>query len=264
MRLNRNIRIGLTIAIATLWIASPAFAVKGKSSESSASNSFSIEKKGQSQTAEEPKVTSSKKHGNQSQSSGKNLGSKGFTIERGDDPETLSVRPHGLITRRHPTPSPIYRGRFWVDIDADRSVYDIGDSVRIHFEASDDCHVYIFNTDAAGITRQIFPNYYDRDNYVRGGRRYSIPDYGYALVAEGPSGRESIQIVAHRKQWRALERWGHFDRHDPFPLRSLSPSGMRSQIEDEAKSLEQAPQRIEKRVERRGGRLHYYCMLLAT
>lgn len=155
-----------------------------------------------------------------------------------------------IIEPRHP-PSPPHE-RFGVNIDTDRGSYYIGDSVRLYFSASDDAYVYIFNTDAQGITRQLFPNYYDSNSFVRAGRRYSIPGAGYSLVASGPAGRESVRIVGYRQRWRVLDQWHRFRSTEPFPQRSLGPDQMQSQIEREAQSghggkesgREEAPQSL--------------------
>ena len=140
-----------------------------------------------------------------------------------------SIQPEAIVVE------PPTRGRFTVNVSADRNTYEIGDRVRISFSASHDARVYIFNTDAEGVRRQIFPNYYDRDNQVRAGRTYTIPDSNYALRVTGPSGEESIQIVAYRAYWRALRDWSDFRQGDPFPRRSISPQQMKERVEREAR-----------------------------
>ncbi len=138
-------------------------------------------------------------------------------------------------------PPPPRHRHFSVDIDTDRNSYYVGNSVRVTFRATDDAYVYIFSKDTAGVTRQIFPNYYDRDNFVRGGRTYSIPDRHYSLVTEGPAGRESLEIVAYRHRYDVLDRWHHFDRHEIFPQQSYSSEKMRKSVERELKSLRVHP-----------------------
>ncbi len=121
---------------------------------------------------------------------------------------------------------------FNVTVDTDQSVYYVGEAVEVRFRASDDCRVYIFNTDSEGVTHQIFPNYYDRENTIERNRRYSIPIGRYWLVATGPAGTESLRIVAYRRPWRALEPWSDFSSGggDPFPRRSIAPDEMRKRV----------------------------------
>ncbi len=150
---------------------------------------------------------------------------------------TIVVGPEVIV---YPPPPPRHR-RFSVDIDTNRSSYYVGSDVRVTFSATHDSYVYIFSEDTSGITRQIFPNYYDRDNFVRGGRTYSIPDRGYSLVTDGPAGRESLQIVAYRYRYEALDHWHHFDRHDLFPRQRYSSETMGKSIDREIKSLRVHP-----------------------
>jgi Domain of unknown function (DUF4384) len=137
----------------------------------------------------------------------------------------------GVAIRPRPYPD------FTVTVDTDRQVYYVGEAVEVRFRASDDCRVYIFNTDSDGVTRQVFPNYYDRDNALRGDHAYTIPIGRYRLVATGPPGGESLRIVAYRRAWRALEPWDDFSSggRDPFPQRSVAPDEMRKRVEGEAR-----------------------------
>lgn len=113
-------------------------------------------------------------------------------------------------------PRPL-RGVLKVDISTDRSRYHIGDPIRIYFSVNRDAYVFIFDTDAAGVTHQIFPNYYDRDNYVRAGRRYMIPDRTYDLEVTGPQGDEKLTIVAVAQDFPFLREWHQYSRRNPYP-----------------------------------------------
>ncbi len=127
------------------------------------------------------------------------------------------------------------RGDFRVNIDTDKSAYDPGDRIRIRFSATDDATVYIFNTDTEGVTRQIFPNYYDRDNRIRGNRTYTMPKGDYTLRVEGPAGSEKLRIIAYRDRWESLGPWHEFRSSDPFPRRSISPEAMNERIKSEVR-----------------------------
>lgn len=95
--------------------------------------------------------------------------------------------------------------------------YMIGENVRIFFNVNKECYVYIFNTDANGVTRQIFPNFFDRDNHVRPGT-YSLPDRNYNLEVTGPIGREYIRALAVRERHRSLDEFSRFSEREPYPL----------------------------------------------
>ena len=97
-----------------------------------------------------------------------------------------------------------------VDVWTDQDSYYIGDRIDVYFHVNRDAYVYIFNTDTHGVTRQIFPNYYDRDNYVRGGVVYTIPDRGYSLEITGPTGREYVRAIAVTELRDFLRRYESF------------------------------------------------------
>ncbi len=103
------------------------------------------------------------------------------------------------------------------NIRTDRARYHIGDPIRIYFSVNRDAYVFIFDTDAAGVTRQIFPNYYDRDNFIRAGRRYMIPDRNYDLEVTGPQGTEKLTIVAVAQDLPFLREWHQYSRRNPYP-----------------------------------------------
>jgi hypothetical protein len=109
-----------------------------------------------------------------------------------------------------------FRASIW----SNATCYRAGDPVRVYFRTTADAYVYVFDTDTAGVTRQIFPSYYDGDNFVRGGITYSLPGAGYNMTVSAPAGTEHLQIVAVTRQYSAL-RFYHRDYSlgNPFPVR---------------------------------------------
>jgi hypothetical protein len=134
-------------------------------------------------------------------------------------------RPEGLrvVPRPHP--------QLHVEIWTDNMRYRIGSDVRVYFRVERDARVYIFNTDASGHCSQIFPNAFDRDNWVRGGRIYSIPDPRYRLVATGPAGRESLTLVAYADETIYWREYHEFQSPaQPFPERPGGPKRLLEQL----------------------------------
>ena len=78
----------------------------------------------------------------------------------------------------------------------DNARYCVGEPIEIYFRTNRDAYVALYNTDTRGRTHKLFPNRYDRDNFVRGGKTYRLPARGYDFYIEGPQGRESIKAVA--------------------------------------------------------------------
>jgi hypothetical protein len=145
------------------------------------------------------------------------------------------VRPNAIVVTPRPgpgpgpAPGPYPSYRLEADIWTDRDSYYIGDSVRVNFEVSRDAYVYIFNTDARGVTTQIFPNYYDGDNFARGGVTYTIPARNYDLQATGPGGRESLEIYAVTDPGHFRDVFDTYSRNQPFaPLSSEGERALNS------------------------------------
>jgi hypothetical protein len=130
-----------------------------------------------------------------------------------------------------------FRLRIWTD----RKEYRDGERVRIYFRVTRDAYVYLFDRDTRGGSRQIFPNYFDRENYLRAGVTYSIPTEDYDLVVEGPPGREELDAVAvltrERWDWRSYDR---FDRHQPFPARPEGHAGLMRSLREAGEVGEEA------------------------
>jgi len=102
-----------------------------------------------------------------------------------------------------PVPNP--PGSLAVTIGTDRAVYALNQSVIITFTVNQPAYVYVYNIQADGVVRLVFPNAYSQNNYVMPGR-HVLPDGShYRFQATEPVGLEHLQIFA-----------------SPFPL-SLSP-----------------------------------------
>ena len=124
------------------------------------------------------------------------------------------VNPSGVEI--YPPQSESLRATIWTDAYR----YYEGDPVRVYFRTTQDAYVYIFDRDTEGLTRQLFPNYYDRENLVRGGATYRIPDRNYGLRVSGPSGWERLEMAAVSSLPECLRAFSTFEPDAPYPLRS--------------------------------------------
>lgn len=81
----------------------------------------------------------------------------------------------------------------------DRGPYRSGDFIRIRVNLNRPAYLYIYNVDARNKTTMLFPNDYDRNNYVSSGnltfpRRTSGRGYSYQL--DNYTGVERIIVIA--------------------------------------------------------------------
>lgn len=121
-----------------------------------------------------------------------------------------------------------------VEIWTDQEEYGVGDSNAISFRVNQDACVLIHNTDARGEERQLFPNYWDRDFRVKGGRVYQLPsNHRYSLRVSGPvGGREILDIVAYSREAPFLKQSSSWREKTPFPKKSFQLKQMREKVKN--------------------------------
>ncbi len=87
----------------------------------------------------------------------------------------------------------------------DKHSYKVGDPVTVYFRSKQDCYLNLVNFGTSGQTRVIFPNRFQRDNFVKAGELLEIPakkEDEYRFNVEGPEGVEHVQAVvtSHKLQ----------------------------------------------------------------
>lgn len=116
------------------------------------------------------------------------------------------VSPLGLV--------PVPNSGLSVSIWPERPQYRVGEPAKIYFYVSHPAYVYIFDIDAAGVVRQIFPNAYSAGAYVGAGT-HVLPDKpSYQLRITPPEGTETLQIIASTTPLA----FPTGDPSNPFPL----------------------------------------------
>jgi hypothetical protein len=127
------------------------------------------------------------------------------------NPRGGAVSPRGVEVR-----PPDY-GSFDASIWVGKSVYNIGEPIRINLRVSQDAYVYVFSLGPDGSERQIFPNYYDKSNFLRANRTKVLPGSNYSLTVSGPPGENALTLIAFRKNHPFLSEWQRFSAGDPYP-----------------------------------------------
>jgi TolB-like protein len=87
---------------------------------------------------------------------------------------------------------------FHISVRTDRDSYRLGDRARIYLTANRDCYVTVLNMRSNGEITRLFPNKYDKENFIRANIEHSVPEKGsrYELAISEPPGRESIKVIA--------------------------------------------------------------------
>jgi len=90
-------------------------------------------------------------------------------------------------------------GAYGLTLRPERSVYRIGDTVRVAVAVEKDCRLSLISVGTSGQALHLFPNEYQQDNVVRGGQTVLIPSIRSPVQfkARGPAGVEGLIATCH-------------------------------------------------------------------
>jgi len=88
--------------------------------------------------------------------------------------------------------------RFNIDIWTNKKEYEVGDTLTIYVKSHRDCYLNLLDIGTSGKLTILFPNSFYSNNFIRGGRTYSIPgDFGrFNIDVVEPEGVERIKAIA--------------------------------------------------------------------
>ena len=89
-----------------------------------------------------------------------------------------------------------------VALDRPNRAYKKGDSVVLKVKATEDAFIWIFDTGTSGKVHQIYPNRFEKNNFLTGGKTLTIPPANakYAVTANHPKGTELVTVIASRDE----------------------------------------------------------------
>jgi hypothetical protein len=133
---------------------------------------------------------------------------------------TPQISPQSIIVNPVPTDLSV---NVSVDRAGSNPVYNIGDSIRVSVNVSDNAYVYLFSVHADGQIDQILPNRLSGGSqFLRAGETRSFPPAGgaYTLSVDGPSGQDKVLAVASKRQLDTSEI-ASFKGNQPFATSSI-------------------------------------------
>ncbi|MCI0469569.1 MAG: DUF4384 domain-containing protein, partial [Nitrospirae bacterium] len=88
-------------------------------------------------------------------------------------------------------------------VSLSKTVLKEGEEVKIFYQASSDCYIYIFSVGADGSVTLLLPNSAQQNNFISGGKAYSFPPekskiHLQALFLPGynkPTAEERIKVI---------------------------------------------------------------------
>lgn len=88
--------------------------------------------------------------------------------------------------------------KFNIRLWSDRTDYKIGDKIVFYFQAERDCYLNLVVINSRGDLTLLFPNRFHRNNFIRAGKTYRIPEdgYGFEFEIQPPIGTDRIYAIA--------------------------------------------------------------------
>lgn len=100
-------------------------------------------------------------------------------------------------------PNPPFRVRLWTE----KPTYAVGEKVTFFFEAERDCYLTLLDIGTSGKLTVLFPNQYEKNNFVPRGRRVAVPEphYGFDIDVSGPTGTERVKAIVTTEPFTLFE-----------------------------------------------------------
>lgn len=140
---------------------------------------------------------------------GKQLDGYLFDVSSQQTHPLLSANPLGSVPgypsnveawSRLPVKNSTSRG-LRVEIWTDKSSYTIGSEVEFRLRSNRDCYVTLLDLQTSGGLYVIFPNAFQKENFVQANRIYTIPssEAPFSINASGPAGIEGVKAIVALK-----------------------------------------------------------------
>jgi len=107
-------------------------------------------------------------------------------------------------------------GKFKVKLWTDKKSYKVGEPVTCHFYAGRDCYLNLIDVGTSGKVRVIFPNRFQRDNFIKGGEAVTIPvkkEDDFLFKVKGPEGVEHLKAVVTTHKLQLYPGSYDWDQH---------------------------------------------------
>lgn len=119
---------------------------------------------------------------------------------------------------------------FNIKVWTDKDLFRIGEPVIFYLRADRDCYITLLDQGTSGALRVIFPNPYQRDNFIHAGKTYAVPDpaAGFEIRVDGPPGIERVKAIASLNRLgfpaELSDRFFEVDPQDSTLIRDLTLS----------------------------------------
>lgn len=83
-------------------------------------------------------------------------------------------------------------------VENQKENYKVDEELAIVFKANKDCYLTLLNVATDGQVYKIFPNEFQKENFVKAGEEYRVPskDAKFRLKIKSPSGTDVVKAIA--------------------------------------------------------------------
>lgn len=147
------------------------------------------------------------------------------------------TKPSSKITIR---PVPDFNIEVWIDKGCGKS-YTVGENITIYFKSNKDCYLTLLDFIPGGGIRLLFPNRYEKNNFLEANKVHTIPP---GFVVTPPPGKEMIRAIATTSPWQffsdeEIMRYHSEHPEERYPVISRSEEGFGAKFNEKIKIIPQ-------------------------
>ena len=135
-------------------------------------------------------------------------------------------------------PVPEFKIEVWVDKGCGKS-YTVGENINIYFRSNKDCYLTLLDFTPGGGIRLLFPNRYEKNNFLEANKVHTIPP---GFVVTPPPGKEMIRAIATTSPWQffsdeEITKYHSEHPEERYPIISRSEEGFASKFNQKIKII---------------------------
>lgn len=119
------------------------------------------------------------------------------------------------------------KGDIKVNINLNKQLLKVGENLRLQVTASKDCYLRVYHYSAENKVTLIYPNPYQKDNYIKANTPTLLPPKGgsFQFTMQKPTGNEIIKAVVSSTQFSDLAATNNFTNYQDINLNTASNRG---------------------------------------
>ncbi len=132
------------------------------------------------------------------------LKGKSFLAKRGF--RDLFISPPEAKLAGLSDPNPPFKVETWVT-QKGRTTFRLGEKISFSVKSKKSGYLYLIDVNAEKAATLLFPNYWDRDNFIPANKKITVPGKKFQseLYAAAPTGRDTVIALVSSRRWPEFE-----------------------------------------------------------